>query len=90
MCWRAVAPREVLVADSVMTQPDVARAVQGLTLTPRPDARADAKLGERLFREAFGVSTLDGFGVFNRAGTDRVRLAVRLSRGDAGGRAGKA
>ncbi|OYW43667.1 MAG: DNA mismatch repair protein MutS [Rhodobacterales bacterium 12-64-8] len=63
----AIAPREVLVADSVMSQPDVARAVQGLTLTPRPDARADAKLGERLFREALGVSTLDGFGVFNRA-----------------------
>jgi DNA mismatch repair protein MutS len=46
----AVAPREVLVADSVMAQPDVPRATQGLTLTPRPDARADAKLGERLFR----------------------------------------
>jgi DNA mismatch repair protein MutS len=63
----AVAPREVLVADSVMAQPDVSRATQGLTLTPRPDARADAKLGERLFKEAFGVSTLDGFGAFSRA-----------------------
>lgn len=63
----AVGPREVLVADSVMAHPDVARAVIGLTLTPRPDARADHKLGERLFREAFGVSTLDGFGTFTRA-----------------------
>ena len=63
----AIGPREVLVADSVMAHPDVSRAVHGLTLTPRPDARADAKLGERLFREAFGVSTLDGFGTFSRA-----------------------
>ena len=63
----AVAPREVLVADSVMAQPDVARATQGLTLTPRPDVRADAKLGERLVKEAYCVSTLDGFGAFSRA-----------------------
>ena len=63
----AVGPREVLVADSVMMTPDVARATEGLTLTPRPDARADAKLGERLFRDAYGVSTLDGFGTFTRA-----------------------
>ena len=63
----AIGPREVLVADSVMAHPDVARATQGLTLTPRPDARADAKLGERLFRDAYGVSTLDGFGTFTRA-----------------------
>ena len=63
----AIGPREVLVADSVMAQPDVARATEGLTLTPRPDARADAKLGERLFRDAYGVSTLDGFGTFTRA-----------------------
>ena len=63
----AVGPREVLLADSVMAHADVSRATQGLTLTPRPDARADAKLGERLFKTAFGVSTLDGFGAFSRA-----------------------
>ncbi len=63
----AVGPREVLLADSVMAHPDVKDATDGLTITPRPDARADAKLGERLFREAFGVSTLDGFGAFSRA-----------------------
>jgi DNA mismatch repair protein MutS len=63
----AIGPREVLVADGVMSNPDVAHATEGLTLTPRPDARADAKLGERLFRDAYGVSTLDGFGTFTRA-----------------------
>ena len=63
----AVGPREVLVADSTMSHADVARATQGLTLTPRPDVRADAKLGERLVKTAYGVSTLDGFGTFSRA-----------------------
>jgi len=63
----AVGPREVLLADSVMAHPDIKDATEGLTITPRPDARADAKLGERLFREAFGISTLDGFGTFSRA-----------------------
>ena len=48
----AIAPREVLVADSVMSHPDVARATRGLTLTPRPDARADAKqIGRASCRE---------------------------------------
>jgi len=63
----AVGPREVLLADSVMAHPDITTATDGLTVTPRPDARADARLGERLFREAFGVSTLGGFGTFSRA-----------------------
>jgi DNA mismatch repair protein MutS len=63
----ATAPREVLVSDAFLSQPDIARAVHGLTVTPRPDVRADAKLGERLFKTAYGVSTLDGFGSFSRA-----------------------
>jgi DNA mismatch repair protein MutS len=63
----ATAPREVLVADSMMAHADVARATQGLTVTPRPDVRAEPKLGERLVRAAYGVSTLDGFGAFSRA-----------------------
>ncbi|HEV7690510.1 MAG TPA: DNA mismatch repair protein MutS [Hyphomonadaceae bacterium] len=63
----ATAPREVLVSDGELTHPQVSQAVQGLTVTPRPAVRADAKLGERLFKDAFGVSTLDGFGSFSRA-----------------------
>jgi DNA mismatch repair protein MutS len=63
----ATAPREVLVADSFISAEEVARATHGLTVTPRPAVRADAKLGERLFKTAFGVSTLDGFGAFSRA-----------------------
>jgi DNA mismatch repair protein MutS len=63
----AIAPREVLVADDILSHADIAAAVQGLIVTPRPSARADAKLGERLVKEAYGVSTLDGFGAFTRA-----------------------
>ncbi len=63
----ATAPREVLVADAALAQADVARATHGLTVTPRPDVRADPKLGERLVKSAYGVSTLDGFGAFSRA-----------------------
>ncbi|HEX5007036.1 MAG TPA: DNA mismatch repair protein MutS, partial [Hyphomonadaceae bacterium] len=63
----AVAPREVLVADSALAQTEVAKATHGLTVTPRPGVRADPKLGERLVKTAYGVSTLDGFGTFSRA-----------------------
>jgi DNA mismatch repair protein MutS len=63
----AVAPGEVLVADGSASHPDVARALVGLTITPRPDARADARAGERLMKAAYGVSTLDAFGSFSRA-----------------------
>jgi DNA mismatch repair protein MutS len=63
----ATGPREVLVSDSDLAHADVARATQGLVLTPRPGARSDPKLGERLMKTAYGVSTLDGFGTFSRA-----------------------
>jgi DNA mismatch repair protein MutS len=63
----ATTPREVLVADSMLAQAEVSRATQDLTVTPRPDVRADPKLGERLVMAAYGVSTLDGFGTFSRA-----------------------
>ncbi len=63
----AVSPGEVLVADGSAGQAEVARALAGLTVTPRPDARADPRAGERLMKAAYGVSTLDGFGPFSRA-----------------------
>ncbi len=63
----ATGPREVLVSDADLSHADVSRATQGLVLTPRPGARSDPKLGERLMKSAYGVSTLDGFGAFSRA-----------------------
>jgi DNA mismatch repair protein MutS len=63
----AASPREVLVADGQLQHADFARASAGLTVTPRPSVRADHKLGERLMKLAYGVSTLDAFGEFSRA-----------------------
>ena len=86
----AVSPGEVLVADGSARQAEVARALAGLTVTPRPDARADPRAGERLVKAAYGVSTLDGFGPFSRAELIACALLVRLSRADPGGRGGPA
>jgi DNA mismatch repair protein MutS len=63
----AVAPNEVLVSDGASQHEDVKRAVASLIVTPRPEARADARAGERLMKAAYGVSDLDGFGGFTRA-----------------------
>ncbi|MBI1360584.1 MAG: DNA mismatch repair protein MutS [Alphaproteobacteria bacterium] len=63
----AVAPGEVLVADGSMGVAEVSAALTGLAVTPRPNARADPRAGERLMKAAYGVSTLDGFGAFARA-----------------------
>jgi DNA mismatch repair protein MutS len=63
----ACSPREVLIADAQLAHPEFARASVGLAVTPRPGVRAEAKLGERLMKEAYGVSTLDAFGSFSRA-----------------------
>jgi DNA mismatch repair protein MutS len=63
----AVGPNEVLVSDGAGKHPDVMKAVASLVVTPRPEARADARAGERLMKQAYGVSELDGFGGFSRA-----------------------
>lgn len=63
----ALSPGEVLVAEGAATHPDVAHVLAGLTVTRRPDARGDARAGERAMKAAFAVSTLDGFGSFTRA-----------------------
>lgn len=63
----AIGPREVLLSDAGHGHPDVARAVEGFVTTPRPAVRADARLGERLMKSAYGVADLDGFGAFSRA-----------------------
>jgi len=83
----AIGPREVLLADSAAGHGDIVRATQGLVTTPRPDARADPRLGERLMKEAFGVATLDGFRAFCRAEMIACALLFDyLSLTQAGGR----
>lgn len=63
----AIAPRELLVAESILSRPEGMALQSEFSVTPRPDVRADAKLGERLMKSAYGVSSLDGFGSFSRA-----------------------
>lgn len=63
----AIGPRELLVAEAVLSRPEAAGLFETFNVTPRPDVRADAKLGERLMKAAYAVASLDGFGSFSRA-----------------------
>ena len=63
----AVGPNEVLVSDGASQHADVKRATAAQVVTPRPEARADARAGERLMKAAYGVGDLAGFGGFTRA-----------------------
>jgi DNA mismatch repair protein MutS len=60
-----IAPREVLVADT--REDEVRGLVEGAALTVLPALAFDSTGGERRLCALFGVSTLDGFGVFSRA-----------------------
>ncbi len=64
-----LAPREILVADSILAEPDLARALDecGAAITPLPPGRFDSTAGERRVADHFGVKALDGFGAFTRA-----------------------
>jgi len=63
----ALAPGEILISEADAASPAGRAALSRLKerLTLRPDARADERLGERLFRDAFGVASLEGFGAFS-------------------------
>ncbi|MDZ4761572.1 MAG: DNA mismatch repair protein MutS [Alphaproteobacteria bacterium] len=64
----SLSPGEVLVSDADQGLSALASvAATGAAVTLRPDARADARAGERLLMQTFGVATLDGFGAFSRA-----------------------
>ncbi len=62
-------PRELLLPDSLLAQPALRAALDGIemALTPLPGARFDSGNGERRLKAAFGVATLDAFGAFARA-----------------------
>ncbi len=62
----AAAPKEILVAESAGHSAWMDET-GGAQLVVRPNARAGADLGERLLKQAYGVSSLDGFGGFTRA-----------------------
>jgi DNA mismatch repair protein MutS len=63
-------PGEVIVSETLLEEPAIARALKGLppsALTPLPAQRFDSVSGERRLKEHFGVAALEGFGGFSRA-----------------------
>ena len=65
----AIAPKEILIADSVLARPlfaDIGQT-QSAPVTPRPKVKSDPQVGERLLKQTFEVSALDGYGAFTKA-----------------------
>lgn len=63
----AAAPKEVLISETAARRSSWSTTIPGAYVLTRPDARSGADLGERLLKQAYGVSSLDGFGGFTRA-----------------------
>lgn len=63
----AASPKEVLVSETAARKNDWPTSISGSYVLFRPDARCGADLGERLLKQVYGVSSLDGFGGFTRA-----------------------
>ena len=64
-----LAPGELLVADSLLAQPDLFDLFADWkpVLTPLPAVRFDSQAGERRLKLLYQVAALDGFGAFVRA-----------------------
>ncbi len=64
-------PREILVADSLLSEPSLRSALDaaGAVITPLPPSHFDSTAGDRRLRETFAVRTLDAYGEFGRAET---------------------
>jgi DNA mismatch repair protein MutS len=62
----ALAPKEVLVSERAFAGVAISAQLAGFPVTRRPDARSDARLGERLLKAAYSVTALDAFGSFSR------------------------
>ena len=61
-------PSELLVSDSLLADEVLAPILKRLqSLTPLPSVKFDSSAGERALKEYYGVSTLAGFGAFDRA-----------------------
>ncbi len=63
-----LAPRELLVPDRLLLQPELHDAFGEWkqALTPLPSARFDSENGRKRLETLFGVGALDGFGAFGR------------------------
>ena len=65
----ALAPREIVLADSLLSDDSLNAAVRqsGAAITPLPASKFDARSGERRLKARYAVSDLDGFGQMGRA-----------------------
>ncbi|MQA64955.1 MAG: DNA mismatch repair protein MutS [Alphaproteobacteria bacterium] len=68
-----LAPGEILVSDRLAARSDIARALAALrddggALTVQPASLFDSANGEHRLRRLYGVTSLDAFGAFSRAG----------------------
>jgi DNA mismatch repair protein MutS len=63
----ALGPSELLVADVDAAKLEGAARTLGAAVTQRPAVKADVKAASRRLQNLFEVSTLDGFGAFERA-----------------------
>jgi len=63
----ALAPSEIVCAESAAESGWLKAAAGEASVTPLPDSRFGAASGERRLAEHFGVASLDGFGEFSRA-----------------------
>jgi len=64
-----LAPRELLLPDSLLAQEDLAALFKslGTALSPLPVARFDSAAGERALKTHYNMLSLDGLGGFSRA-----------------------
>jgi DNA mismatch repair protein MutS len=64
-----LSPREMLVPDSLLAEPDLAELFRAMdsALTPLPARNFDSASGERALMALYHVAALDGFGTFGRA-----------------------
>ena len=65
----ALAPRELLLPESLYQDPDFMQGLplDGVALTPQPSSKFDARSGERRLKDRFSIGSLDGLGDFSRA-----------------------
>ena len=65
----ALRPRELLLSEALYQDPDFMAGLplDGVSLTPQPATKFDARAGERRLKSQFGVESLDGFGDFSKA-----------------------
>ncbi|MGE0829548.1 MAG: DNA mismatch repair protein MutS [Hyphomonadaceae bacterium] len=69
-------PAELLIAASDEPRVRTLAQIVGASVTPRPDAKADARAGERRLKALYEVAALDAFGDFGAAEMRALALLI--------------